>query len=162
MKSIIFIDPGEKCGWVRADVDDKGNWHRVRHGITPLKDMAITLNDKQNVDAYAPVYDVIGYEVFRLYKTHALQQVGSDMQTSQMVGMIRLIAWLSGSKIVSQGANAKRPAEASAPPWLKKYLAKFPKRHDEAHDYDALLHLWSWTFKNYDVNPRTHTGGMDA
>jgi len=63
---------------------------------------------------------------------------------------------------ISQGANAKKPALRSAPAWLKAYLEKFPKLHDEAHDYDALLHLWAWTFKNYDVDPASHQGGMDA
>ena len=169
MKRVLFIDPGEKCGWARADVDDQGNWSEVRHGITPLKEMALALYraqmDTGTCFSYVPsdrpstAYDVIGYERFVLFKSHALQQAGSDMQTSQMVGMIRLIAWLSGTRLVSQGADVQGPrgsARASAPRWLKDYLSKFPKRHDESHDASALRHLWAWCFKNYDVDPSTH------
>lgn len=160
MKRVLFVDPGEKCGWVRAVVDDQGNWSEVRHGITAWKPFVLSLFERQA--KFDRGYDVIGYEVFRLYRTHALQQIGSDMQTSQCIGAIRLIGWLSGVRVVSQGANVKRTARGSAPRWLKDYLAAFPKAHDEAHDEDALLHLWAWTFKNYDVDPRRHRADITS
>jgi len=168
-KRVLWIDPGEKCGWARALVDDAGNWTELRHGITPWRKFVLALYKVQLTSAESeleagrwPVpYDLIGYEVFRLYRSHALQQIGSDMQTSQCIGAIRLIGWLSGARIASQGASVKRAARASSPAWLKDYLAKFPKSHDEAHDEDALLHLWQWTFARHDVDPTTHNAQMD-
>lgn len=165
MKRVLFIDPGEKVGWARADVAENGDWTDLRHGITSWKEFVTAVYGRQlkTFDVFAPPpYDVIGYEVFRLYATHAKALIGSDMQTSQCIGAVRLIAWLSGTKLVSQGANVKKSAEASAPPWLTKHLSKLPKRHDEAHDYDALLHLWHWTFKHHDVDPASHQGGTRA
>lgn len=156
MKRVLAVDPGEKCGWARAEVDSQGNWHNMRHGISPWREFAIRWYRTQLTEDEP--YEVLIYERFALYRSHALQLVGSDMQTAQCIGALRLVGWLSGTRLVSQGATIKASATRSAPRWLTDYIATFPRTHDEAHDADALLHLWHWTFKHHDVIPRMHRG----
>lgn len=140
---VLAIDPGEKCGWARADVYPDLTFENVRHGITPLKDFAHTLMKR------GANYDRFVYEVFRLYPSAAQKLIGSDMQTAQVVGMIRQAAWWHGIDLSSQGAAIKKVARSTAPPWLQEILQRLPKTHDDAHDGDALLHLWYWAWDKY-------------
>ena len=113
------------------------------HGIAHLRDFALKLHERIND------YDVIVYESFRIYPAAAKHLIGSDVPTAQLVGMIRLLGWLSGTELVSQGANRKKVAEQTAPDWLLREIEKLPKTHDEAHDGDALLHLWQYYFAEH-------------
>lgn len=133
---ILALDPGEKVGWARVDYDEKsGEWRDLRHGITPLKDMALKLYDSVHD------YDVVIYETWRLRATEAKNHIGSEFLSSQFIGMVRLCGWVAKVKLVSQGPNLKKTGLKVAPDWLKEKLAAFPKSHDDAHDADALMHL---------------------
>lgn len=146
---ILAIDPGEKVGWAHGDLgwEHPADYDQglppvlviTGHGITPLKDFAVKLSEVFGD------YDVVVYETFRLYPHMARKLVGNDMQTAQLVGMIRLCSWLNpATKLVSQGATIKKTAEKRIPnelPQVQVILDRMPKSHDDAHDGDALLHL---------------------
>jgi hypothetical protein len=140
---ILAIDPGERVGWATGEVLD-GELTVKTHGITALRDFAIKLAESFGN------YDVVVYETWRLTQKGARVSIGSDMQSSQLVGMIRLLAWLNPKvKLVSQPPAAKSTAERTLPEWLREKIAKLPKAHDDAHDGDALLHIWKFYWERF-------------
>jgi hypothetical protein len=145
---VLALDPGEKVGWARAYVADDGSWCGYDHGITALKPMALA------VHANIAKYDVVIYETWRLRASETQKFVGNDFQSSQFIGMVRLAAWLNPQvRLVSQGPSVKTTAEKTAPSELRKLLARMPKTHDDAHDGDALLHLWHYTWDKFVTTP---------
>lgn len=109
-------------------------------GVSTLKDFALALH------ANFANYDVVVYETWRLYPEMGKRMVGNDMQPSQLVGMIRLCAWLNPKvKLVSQGANIKKTAMKTMPDWIKARM----ELSTEQHDQDALMHLWHYYWTNY-------------
>lgn len=154
---VLALDPGERVGWARADIADDGEWSDLRHGITPLKDMALAVHAATvlaDLDAREPVgYDVVVMEDFRLSPMGAKHLIGSSFPTVQFIGMVRLCCWLSNTKLVTQGASIKDTADKSMKalrPELWETVSR-PIRHDDGHDQDALRHLWYYTFKQFDV-----------
>ncbi len=147
---VLALDPGERVGWATGTISAEGKLTFGHHGITALKDMALKLHE------VAGDYDVIVYETFRLSSRGARVMIGSDLQTAQFVGQVRLCAWLNPRvRLVSQGPAVKSIALKSASPALKRILARLPKTHDDAHDGDAAMHLHHYWFTNY-------AGGKDA
>lgn len=141
---VLTLDPGEKVGWARAMVQPDGAWHNLVHGITPLQEMALALDKKIGT------YDVVIYETWRLYPAAAKFLIGNDMQSSQFVGMVRLLSWTHPHiKLVSQGASVMKTARKTAPSWLQEILDNEPATHDDGHNVSALLHMWAWTWENY-------------
>lgn len=142
---VLALDPGEKVGWARGIiVDGVLDESTVVHGINHLKDMALKLHDQIHN------YDLVIYESFRLYPGAAKSMVGSDFPTAQFVGMVRLCAWANPNvDLVVQGATIKKTALKTAPDWLQSIISNAPKAHDDAHDVDALLHLWHWYWTQY-------------
>jgi hypothetical protein len=144
---VLALDPGDRVGWARADVADDGTWTEFRHGITPLRDMATA------VYYVKKRYDVMVCEDFRLYPQMARSLVGSSFPSVQFIGMVRLCCWLADIEFVLQGARAKEMADRS----MKKLcpdlynLVTTPRAHDDAHDHDAIRHLWTWTMKNTEL-----------
>lgn len=117
------------------------------HGIATLKDFALKLFE------VAGSYDVIVYETWRLRPAMARKFVGSDFPTVQLIGMIRAAAWINGVKLAAQGPDTKATADrtlaAGQHPDIAARIAAAPKDHDEAHDTDALRHLWFYYWKGY-------------
>lgn len=149
---VIALDPGKLFGWAAADIDADGTWSNLEHGILPAKDMILDLAD--DVIARAP-YGVIVYEDWVLYRDHVEEYIGSDMPYSQMIGQIRLIGWLSDTPVVKQAAARKnfarrqlgafRPVEAALVERIEQ------RAHKDAHDGDAILHLFGYTVDNFPV-----------
>lgn len=148
---VLFLDPGEKVGWAHATVTpaplgSEGSPPALEitgHGITALKDFAIKLHE------VAGEYDLIGYETWRLSAEHARKFIGNDFQPVQFIGMVRLCAWVNNVRLVSKPPKCKDNALLSvhAHPQgaqVVEILDRLPKSHDDAHDGDALLHLWHW------------------
>jgi hypothetical protein len=131
---VLALDPGEATGWAWGTVTDGelevGGW-----GFDPWKTVAMHLATKQ-VLGNAREYDVLVYEAWRLRATAAKQLIGSDMQSSQMVGCIKLCGWLSGARIVSQ-EPAIKPVADKMMGGPETYLP----RSTVDHDRDALRHL---------------------
>ncbi len=151
--SVLALDPGERVGWARAGVAPDGEWYDVRHGITPLRDMAVAIHGTLCPDPDDPViayYDVVVMEDWRLYPHMAKTMVGSSFPSVQFVGMVRLCCWLNPAvKLVTQGAGIKSTADKTMAKLRPELFATVtnPRAHDDAHDMDALRHLWHWTFK---------------
>lgn len=144
MIRVLAIDPGERVGWAKGIVHpDKPESDRLEitgQGVHHLKDFAIKLG-KSIAD-----YDVVVYEVWRLYPGYQKKMVGNDMQPSQLIGMIRYLAWTNPDvKLVSQGARIKNTAMKTMPEEIKDRM----KLSTEQHDQDALMHLWYYTWDKY-------------
>lgn len=156
---LLAIDPGEKCGWahgviaptpVKTMPGPKEGPYRLTvtgHGITALKPMALKLGQ------VCGDYDVVIYENFRLSAGKARTLIGSDMQTSQFIGMVRYIAWLNPRvRLKYFSPSDKETALRAIPrlcPDIQAILDTMPKSHDDAHDGDALLHLFNYYFERF-------------
>jgi len=170
---VLALDPGDKVGWARADIADDGTWSNLRHGITPLKQMALKFADTMDVVAGPngwdldrgplPEYDVVICERWALFKHMAVALTGSEIPSAQFVGMVKLCCWLSGVPCVMQNprdvnsnkAGTLAPAEASMRklrPELFELVTQ-PGAHDDLHDMVAIKHLFLYTFRNYDLRP---------
>lgn len=148
---VLALDPGERVGWARAEVGSDCTWTDLRHGITPLKDMALAVHYAQSNRGETP-YDLIVCEGWRLQAGKQDEFIGSEFRSSQFIGMVRLCGWTSGTDVVLQEPRVKYHQcnePTNQPEWLREKLDKFPKTHDDAHDADALLHLWYWTWLKY-------------
>lgn len=149
-QKVIAIDPGERVGWATAEYvapspelgADREGLFLVNHGISLLKPFALKLAE------VIPNYDIVIYEKFVLYAGEkGRSQVGSEIPTAQLVGMIRLLAWLNDKKLVSQGATVKKTADKTAQGVFKELIESESKTHDDAHDIDAIRHVWYWYWK---------------
>jgi hypothetical protein len=92
---VVAFDPGERTGWCLAAIDPDfdpktgaripdrgpGRLDRARGRPTGLK------------QPDRPRRHHVAYETWRLYASHAKLMIGNDMQPSQVVGMIRYVAW---------------------------------------------------------------------
>lgn len=148
MKRLIAIDPGERVGWATGllhEYAEGGTKLEVTgHGITPLKPFAIKL------DGVFADYDIVIYERWILFSGHAMKLVGSDMQSSQLVGIIRALGWKHPQvKLVGQRPSEMDKDHKTLPPDLKARIDALPKAHDERHDESALLHLWRYYWKRF-------------
>lgn len=160
---VLALDPGERVGWARADVAEDGTWSELRHGITPLKDMALAVYraleteppdiEGDGLPAKLPEYDVLVVEDWRLRAEKAKSFVGSSFPAVQFIGMVRLCAWRSGCKLVMQGPALKTTADKTlARLWPEMYEKVTQSiSHDDGHDLDAIRHLWVWTYQHTDL-----------
>lgn len=138
---VIAIDPGERVGWATGVVHpDAPRLEVEKHGVHALKDFAIALGERISD------YDVVVYEVWRLYPHMAKHMVGNDFQPSQLIGIIRYLTWIHPEiKLVSQGANIKKTALKTMPEDLKERMSQ----SSEQHDQDALQHLWHFYWSKF-------------
>ena len=171
MKRVLALDPGDRVGWARVAIDDNGLWHNLDHGITDLKECALKVAEVLDVaagyngydDGCGPhtEYDLVIIERWSLFARFAKKLVGSEMPSSQFVGMVKLACWLSGtpfvmqapSKVNSNQPGVLSPAEKSMSrlrPELFELVMQ-PGAHDDLHDMVAIKHLWAYTFDNYPV-----------
>lgn len=136
---VLVIDPGDRTGWARAVIDD-GQIIEVSQGVAPLKDFALKL------EKVVGSYDVIAYETWRLRPDKAKAMIGNDFQAVQLVGMVRLLAWLHPTvKLVSLGANIKETGRKVMPPILRKRLPHSTEEHDK-DALDLLSYYWWDTY----------------
>lgn len=168
MTTILVLDPGERVGWAKAEIDDLGNWSDVGHGITPLWEMADAIAKAQDLKGYSQngddsggkTYDVIVCEKWRLFASHAKTMIGSEFPSVQFIGAIKYICRATGTKYVSQAASDQAPAgvgmarlKADYPKYYE--LATRPVAHDDGHDQSALAHMAAYSFRTY--GPRRDT-----
>lgn len=141
---VLVIDPGERVGWCTASVIKSAGLTVLTHGITPLKEFGLKVNEVFGN------YDVVVYETWRLAAGMAAKFAGNDMQSSQLIGMIRLSAWQNPqTKLVAQPPGKMKTGAKVATPQIREILDRLPKAHDESHDGSALLHLSYWYWKTY-------------
>jgi hypothetical protein len=148
MINVLAIDPGEKVGWAWGEILDERFLQVRSHGIQHLKPFALELATPE-APLFIERFDVVIYERWRLQARYAQQLTGNDMQTSQLIGMIRLLAWQHSVKLVAQDPKDYKQGWVVAPPTVRAILDTLPKAHDESHDGPALGHLAHYWFKNY-------------
>jgi hypothetical protein len=142
---VVAFDPGERTGYavvlVEASFDAKtgDGFTVVEQGVLTVRQVGHQLKD---ILAQA---DVVAYETWRLYSTHAKEMIGNDMQPSQVVGMIRYESWAQGKKIVSNGAEIKKIAVTTMPDWLEEHM----DQSSEQHDKDAIMHAWYVAWRHH-------------
>jgi hypothetical protein len=145
--ALVAFDPGERTGFCLVHVNrafdprdpTPETFWITDQGVLALRELAARL--PQLVRAA----NLVAYETWRLYKTHALALIGNDMQPSQAVGMIRYEAWRQATPLSSNGANVKVPACQTMPGWLQQHMAG----SSEQHDQDAIMHAWFVASQKY-------------
>jgi hypothetical protein len=129
--------------WNPATFDPKtgDGFKVVEQGVLTVREAA------RELDSLIATADVVVYETWRLYKTHAQVMVGNDMQPSQVVGMIRYVSWQHNKKVRNNGADIKGIAVKTMPEWLVTHMDKSTEQHDK----DAIMHLWYYCWRaHYD------------
>jgi hypothetical protein len=144
---VLAIDPGERVGWAHGTIED----HALTvtgQGVTALKDFALTLAERIGE------YDLVVYETWRLRADVARKMIGNDFQPSQLIGMIRLLAWQHPKvRLVTYGPNVKTTAikiiESGDLPVCADILERKAVSSEE-HDKDALdLLFYYWWERHY-------------
>lgn len=148
MKSVIAIDPGEMTGWARGVIDD-GVCEVNAHGYTPWQEFVVALHDRMTGDA---PYDVVVYESWRLRRSSALELVGSDLQSSQCIGAIKLSCWLAQKGGRAVRVRNQEPAIKNVIDAMKGGTDYLPKS-DKEHNRDAVRHFWFYAVTEEGVKP---------
>ena len=133
--NILGIDPGETTGV--AFLETIGNTNRVIlsaqafttktvaefSGMYNLKDLISTR-----------MYDVIALESFAPYAHKAQSLVGNKLWTSQLIGMIKLVAFEYGIEVKENNASRAKTL------WPDKMLKTYGLYSDSKHVRDATRH----------------------
>jgi hypothetical protein len=147
MPRVVALDPGEKVGIAHARMS-RGELEAPERLILPLEHAADWLWRYQLHPPRA--FDVIVYETWvpRPRDGSMAWIQGDPLLSAQFVGMVRLIARRSSSRLKTYGPDRKRAWEG----WIKTVLpdAKHSSAtHDDDHDWDALLHLVGYYAENW-------------
>lgn len=127
---VFAIDPGDRhVGFA--------SWHR-------LERLAYEVDAAEAVSRLEQILgrgDLLILEEFRLYPEKAAAQSYSPMETSQMIGAMKLVARQKGADVVEQGAGIKKATRA-------QLRARGIKQVGEGgHARDAELHLLHYLLK---------------
>lgn len=128
----LSLDPGYATGY--ATFTKEGalvDWGTLR---TPEAFMDFLAELK-------PKPKVIICEEFKLFQKRALQQSGSDMVASRMIGVMQLYAAQNKCEVVYQPASIKKIAEM----WSGKAP---PSTHKYSHGIDAFNHGIYYLIRN--------------
>lgn len=140
---VLAIDPGERAGYATGHIED-GRLELLTYGIADLKTMALKTHE------VAGDYDVLVIESYRISANHVKHHIGSEVPTLQLIGALRLCAWLNPRvKLVTQGPATKTTADRIMPTELQAVIDAAPAAHDDAHHTDAIRHLAFYWWKNY-------------
>ena len=134
-------------GWARGTITD-GVVDIEAHGYTPWQDFVIAFYHRMNDDPY----DTVVYESWRLRKSSAMELVGSDLQSSQCIGAIKLSCWLAQQSGRVVRVRNQEPAIKNIIDSMKGGTGYLPKS-DKEHNKDAVRHLWYFAVKEEGVKP---------
>lgn len=137
MTSVLALDPGEMAGWARGRIED-GALRVDAFGYDPWKVLSLAVYHRMTGPE---PYDVVVYEAWRLQKAKALSLVGSDMQSSQCIGCIKLSCWLAGQNGNAVTLVNQEPAIKNVIDSMKGGTDYLPERQEVEHYRDALRHL---------------------
>jgi len=102
----------------------------------------------RDIERLEPEFDVIVYETWRPRPIDGSMNwiQGNPLLAAQLVGMIRLIGWLSGATLRGQGPDIKKAAFAQIESGMPGTAILKRRIHSstEQHDKDALAHLWRY------------------
>lgn len=132
-RRVIAFDPGEQTGWAFADLSPAGI-ENLKFGYSPWK---VAVSELLRAQLGENPFDAVVYESWRLRSTKAKELVGSDLQSSQCIGGIKLAAWHSNAFLIS--------SEPSNKPVIDQMMGGteyLPARDQVEHYRDAVRHLY--------------------
>lgn len=145
---VVALDPGQRCGIAYGTVSE-GKLEVDRAYVLPLKEAAIWLAQMQLTsgrEGGEPLFSTIVFETWRLHPAKAKALIGDDMQPSQLIGMIRLIGWISQATLYAVGPDRKFVASTA----LAEFLDPLKAQSNEEHDKDALDLLAYYAYEEWD------------
>ncbi len=167
---ILAIDPGERIGWNTAVITGAPNHRRLNpkpatievgeYGILRLKDFAFAiegLGSDKVPDLRPEHFDVVIFETWILTRKGAQDSVGSEMESSQGVGMLRSAVWRAPNhpRLVRQAPrdmttarlalNNPRPDYAT----IAAIIDAAPASHQDSHYVSSLLHTVKFFHKEF-------------
>jgi len=103
----VAFDPGGSTGFCEAIATLSDRTFQVVKSCTIDWSDRFKVGDLLQGTDEAPLPDAVIVESFRLYQHRAKEQIGSDFPSSQVIGMIEMIAWQIGilDKVVYQPAS---------------------------------------------------------
>lgn len=140
----MAIDPGNTVGWATGTMDS-GGMVIAEYGQDKSKTFLL------NLVRDGHEYDYIIYEGYTIRAKDLQAHLGSQVPTLQVIGGIRLAAWLAQGrrfdgfpKLKEQPATKKRTGMAAAQIHAEALVpliaAALSGPHDDGHYGDALLH----------------------
>lgn len=146
---IMAIDPGEMCGWAVGYIED-GELVVEKSGYDPWTNFVVHFHGRMTDGE--PAYDTIVYESWRLRKSSAMDLIGSDLQSSQCIGAIKLAAWIAQKNGYAVRVRSQEPAIKNVIDSMKGGTDYLPKS-DKMHPKDAVRHLWYYGVTERKVKP---------
>jgi hypothetical protein len=119
----LVVDPGGATGWATFDEICRPTGRGIERGVDNFADWIDKLED--------PASKII-YEDFRLFGHKAIAQVGSKMEASQVIGILKLKAKEWGAELIAQQPQAHKLGAM--------YSGKKPGSHATSHDIVAYNH----------------------
>lgn len=142
---VIAFDPGEMTGWAIGTLYPEERLVIDSFGFDPWKKAAM---DYMRVMEGDNPFDVVVYESWRLRRGKEKELIGSDMQSSQCIGIIKYGAWKAHAQLVTSEPAYKPVIDAMMGGTL--YL---PNRDRVEHYRDAVRHLCWYAVTKADVDP---------
>ena len=140
LRRLVAIDPGgEHVGWCEALWDGKEMQVGYVEELTP--DQAT-----ERAELVFPHTDTVIIESFRLYPDKAKMLVGSEMETSQLIGALKYLSRHHRCGLVMQPASIKVPTESLMRHRGIRHLAVTTKKG--GHAKDAETHLMHHALRN--------------
>lgn len=151
-QNIIAFDPGEATGWATGVVED-GSLRVTGYGYDPWKVVLLRFA-RDMIGDDGPLYDQVVYESWRLRADVMKKLVGSDMQSSQFIGGMKLLVWwcqLVGHKPTQLHTN-EPGNKPSIDAWMKAAgKGDYLPTSDKEHPRDAVRHLYFHAIKRLNV-----------
>jgi hypothetical protein len=145
---VIAFDPGEQTGWA-IGVITGDSMVITAFGYDPWK--KASMDYMRAMDGGQP-FDVVVYESWRLRREKAKELSGSDMQSSQCIGIIKYGAWKHKRQLVTSEPAYKPVIDAMM--GGTEYL---PERDRVEHYRDAVRHLCWYAVTKAGVPPENIT-----
>lgn len=164
---VIALDPGGRSGWASARMDadsfeltgggvlrmdHMGRWFARKQKIGPVDGPRLHECKELGLDGktelWVPCFQVMVYESWKPRRDGQgkMDWIENDeLVNAQHIGQLRLIADLSGTRIVEQHPSDKPMAVATMP----EPLRAINKYSNEQHDQDARMHLWLYFWRNW-------------
>lgn len=127
---IIGVDPGKMNGIAIFN----GDGSLDTFGQLTIEELKTWQNEYPHEVSWVIVED------FVLFKKRALQQAGSRMHASQVIGFMETFAMRKGAKFTLSPADNLPTAE-------KVSGKKMPSQHDISHQVSAYNHAYLWMHK---------------
>jgi hypothetical protein len=139
VERVLAIDPGAvHCG-VAMWIDAECIWGNEYDPTSLYENLAFWLETKS--------VDTVVIEMFQLYPWMAEEQGWSQMETCEVIGVLKYICWAWDYEPVMQPASIKKPTFAIL---RRKKIKAYGKTPKNQHILDAQAHGWYYIFNKKD------------